>query len=88
MDCWERCWLSARKLAEWEIRRIKSIGRAVVPEAMKRWSEPLPPEQWAKPSAELLRLSEAVKALREERPSQNLASRFAEVQQMTRGTAQ
>ena len=81
-------WTLPNYLTEWEIRRIKSIGRAVVPEAMQQWSEPLPPEQWAKPSAELLRLSEAVKALREKRPSQNLASRFAEVQQADRGAAQ
>jgi hypothetical protein len=51
---------------------------------MQRWSQPLPPEQWAKPSAELRRMSEAVKALREKRPSQNLASRFAEVQRADR----
>jgi hypothetical protein len=77
-------WTLPNHLTEWEIRRIKSIGRAVVPEAMQRWSEPLPPEQWAKPSAELLRLSAAVKALHEQRPSQNLASRFSEVQQADR----
>ena len=77
-------WTLPNHLTEWEIRRIKSIGRAVVPEAMQRWSEPLPPEQWAKPSAELLRLSAAVKALHEQRPSQNLASRFSEVQQTDR----
>jgi hypothetical protein len=77
-------WTLPNHLTEWEIRRIKSIGRAVVPEAMQRWSEPLPPEQWAKPSAKLLRLSAAVKTLHEQRPSQNLASRFSEVQQAER----
>lgn len=77
-------WTLPNHLTEWEIRRIKSIGRAVVPEAMQRWSEPLPPKQWAKPSAKLLRLSAAVKALHEQRPSQNLASRFSEVQQADR----
>jgi len=81
-------WTLPNYLTEWEIRRIKSIGRAVVPDAMQRWSEPLPPEQRAKPSAELLRMSQAVKALREKRPSQNLASRFAEVQRADRGAAQ
>ena len=77
-------WTLPNHITEWEIRRIKSIGRAVIPEAMQHWSEPLPPEQWAKPSAELLRLSAAVKALHEQRPSQNLASRFSEVQQADR----
>jgi len=59
----------------------------VMPDAMQRWSEPLPLEQWAKPSAELVRLSQAVKTLREKRPSQDLASRFAEVLQADRDTA-
>ena len=81
-------WTLPNYLTEWEIRCIKRIGRAVIPDAMQSWSAPIPPEQWAKPSAELLRLSQAVKALREKRPSQNLASRFAEVQQADRGTAQ
>ena len=76
-------WTLPNYLTEWEIRRIKSIGRAVVPDAMQRWSEPLPLEQWAKPSAELVRLSQAVKTLREKRPNQNLASRFAEVSSWT-----
>jgi len=74
-------WTLPNYLTEWEIRRIKSIGRAVVPEAMQRWSEPLSPEQWAKPSAELLRLSKAVKTLREQKPDQNLAARFTEAQE-------
>jgi hypothetical protein len=77
-------WTLPNYLTEWEIRRIKSIGRAVIPEAMQSWSQPLPEEQWARPSAELVRLSLAVKVLREKRPSQNLASRFAEVQQLDR----
>jgi len=80
-------WTLPNYLTEWEIRRIKSIGRAVIPDVMQRWSEPLPPEQWAKPSAELVRLSLAVKSLREKRPSQNFASRFAEVLQADRGAA-
>jgi len=80
-------WTLPNYLTEWEIRRIKSIGRAVIPNAMQSWSEPLPPEQWAKPSAELLRLSQSVKALREKRPSQNLASRFAEVSLADRNAA-
>ncbi|KFE57269.1 hypothetical protein [Pseudomonas syringae] len=80
-------WTLPNYLTEWEIRRIKSIGRAVIPDAMQNWSEPLPPEQWAKPSAELVRLSQAVKTLCEKRPSLNLASRFAEVQQADPGIA-
>ncbi|MDU8360645.1 hypothetical protein [Pseudomonas syringae group sp. J309-1] len=80
-------WTLPNYLTEWEIRRIKSIGRAAIPEAMQSWSESLPEEQWAKPSEELLSLSQAVKAQREKRPGQNLASRFAEVQQADRNVA-
>ena len=80
-------WTLPNYLTEWEIRRIKSIGRAVVPEAMQSWSAPLPPEQWAKPSAELQRLSEAVKTLRQQKPELNIFTRFTEVQRPDRKTA-
>jgi hypothetical protein len=79
-------WTLPNYLTEWEIRRIKSIGRAVVPEAMQNWSAPLPPEQWAKPSAELQRLSEAVKTIRQQRPELNIFTRFTEVQRPDRKT--
>ena len=80
-------WTLPNYLTEWEIRHIKSIGRAVVPEAMQNWSTPLPPEQWAKPSAELLRLSETVRTLRQQRPERNISSRFTEARQMDRKRA-
>ncbi|WP_349972808.1 hypothetical protein [Pseudomonas caspiana] len=73
-------WTLPNYLTEWEIRRIKSIGRAVIPDTMKSWSEPLPEVQWAKPSEELQRLSHAVKVLREQKPNQNLVARFTEAQ--------
>jgi hypothetical protein len=47
---------------------------------MKSWSEPLPEAQWARPSEELQRLSQAVKDLREQKPNQNLVARFTEAQ--------
>ncbi|MGO3532468.1 MAG: hypothetical protein ACTJE4_10690, partial [Pseudomonas helleri] len=46
--------------------------------AMREWSEPLPPEQWAKPSAELLRLSAKVKALVKRSPRKPITEVFAE----------
>ena len=73
-------WTLPNYLTEWEIRRIKSIGRAVIPEAMQSWSEPLPEEQWIKPSEELTRMTLAVKALRVQKPDQNIAARFTEAQ--------
>ena len=75
-------WTLPNYLTEWEIRRIKSIGRAVIPEAMQSWSESLPAEQWAKPSEELQRLSQAVKVLHEQKPNQSLVERFTEVLQI------
>jgi hypothetical protein len=74
-------WTLPNHLTEWEIRCIKRIGRAVIPPAMQAWSEPLPPEQWAKPSEKLQRLSQTVRELQQKRPAQNLASRFTEAQQ-------
>jgi hypothetical protein len=74
-------WTLPNYLTEWEIRCIKRIGRAVIPPEMKDWSEPLPVEQWAKPSAKLQRLSQTVRELQQKRPAQNLASRFTEAQQ-------
>ncbi|WP_426142378.1 hypothetical protein [Pseudomonas sp. DWP3-1-2] len=80
-------WTLPNHLTEWEIRRIKSISRAVVPEAMQRWSAPLPPGQWAQPSADLQRLSEAVKTLRKQNPDQNIAARFVEAQRIVQRKA-
>ncbi|MCQ2999617.1 hypothetical protein NLO98_07595 [Pseudomonas syringae] len=74
-------WTLPNYLTEWEIRHIKSIGRAAIPEAMQSWSEPLPAEQWARPSEKLKRMTQAVRTLHTQKPSQNIAARFTEVQQ-------
>ncbi|MDU8360644.1 hypothetical protein [Pseudomonas syringae group sp. J309-1] len=74
-------WTLPNYLTEWEIRHIKSIGRAAIPEAMQNWSEPLPAEQWARPSEKLKRMTQAVRTLHTQKPSQNIAARFTEVQQ-------
>jgi hypothetical protein len=65
-------------LVEWEIKRIAKVGRKQLPAAMRDWSEPLPPEQWLKPSSELLRLSAKVKALKQRSPRQPITEVFAE----------
>jgi hypothetical protein len=75
-------WTLPHHLTEWEIRRIKAIGRRVVPDAMQAWSAPLPAEQWAKPSEELTRMSASVKALHAQHPQMPLAQRFALAQAM------
>ena len=71
-------WTLPNHLVEWEIKRIAKVGRKALPEAMREWSEPLPPEQWAKPSAELLRLSAKVKALIKRSPRKPITEVFAE----------
>ncbi len=72
-------WTLPNRLVEWEIKRIAKVGRRALPPAMQAWSEPLPPEQWAKPSSELLRLSAKVKALLKRYPRTPITEVYAEV---------
>ena len=72
-------WTLPNRLVEWEIKRIAKVGRRALPPAMQAWSEPLPPEQWAKPSSELLRLSAKVKALIKRHPRTPITEIYAEV---------
>ncbi|WPX29261.1 hypothetical protein [Pseudomonas sp. AH2] len=73
-------WTLPNHLTEWEIRRIKSIGHAAVPEAMQAWSAPLPESEWAKPSDKLQRMSKKLKELRTEEPQVSLIQHFVDVQ--------
>ena len=66
-------------LVEWEIKRIAKVGRRALPAGMREWSEPLPPDQWAKPSAESMRLSANVKALKKRSPRLSITDVFAQV---------
>ncbi|SFN08600.1 hypothetical protein SAMN04487858_1121, partial [Pseudomonas sp. ok602] len=72
-------WTLPNRLVEWEIRQIKAMGHKALPEVMRQWSEPLPKDQWAKPSAELLRMSEQVRALHKRQPRRPITEVFAEV---------
>ena len=72
-------WTLPNRLVEWEIKRIAKVGRRALPPAMQAWSEPLPPEQWAKPSSELLQLSAKVKALIKRHPRKLITEVYAEV---------
>ncbi|MDY7563788.1 hypothetical protein QN400_16905 [Pseudomonas sp. RTC3] len=73
-------WTLPNHLTEWEIRRIKSMGRAAVPEAMQAWSAPLPEAEWVKPSEKLQRMSKMVMDLRQQEPQVSLIQHFVEVQ--------
>ncbi|KAB2515624.1 hypothetical protein F8N49_27050 [Pseudomonas sp. GXM4] len=50
-------WKMPYMLAEWAHRK----GRPTLPEQVQTWSEPLPPEQWAKPSGALVKTNQMVK---------------------------
>ncbi len=72
-------WTLPNYMTEWDIRSIKRKSRAALPRTMQEWSKSLPPEQWAKPSAELQRLSQQVKALHTQQPQKPITAIFAEV---------
>ena len=73
-------WTIPNRLVEWEVRRLEEIGKQALPDAMREWSETLPKNQWAKPSEELLRLSEQVRQLQKRQPRRPVTEIFAEVQ--------
>jgi hypothetical protein len=70
-------WTIPNHLVEWEVRRLERIGKQALPDAMREWSEPLPEDQWAKPSEELLRLSEQVRQLHKRQPHKPITEIFA-----------
>ncbi|MBV6821656.1 hypothetical protein [Pseudomonas sp. PD9R] len=73
-------WTIPNYLTEWDVRRLKVMGQKALPEVMRQWSEPLPKEQRAQPSAELLKMSEQVRALHKRQPQRPITEIFAEVQ--------
>ena len=75
-------WTIPNHLTEWEVRRLQKMAPHALPEAMRQWSEPLPKDQWAKPSEELLRMSAQVRALHKRQPRRAITEIFAEVQRL------
>lgn len=71
-------WTLPFYITEWEIRRVKRLLKRKVPIAVQEWSQPLPPEQWAKPSAELQRQTEQLAQLRQRHPQRDLFELFKE----------
>ncbi len=72
-------WTLPFYLTEWDVGRVRRMHQQNIPEAMRSWSQPLPPEQWTKPSAELLRQRQLLVALRQCRPQSSIFDLFAEV---------
>lgn len=72
-------WTLPYHLVDWEVRKIQKMNRKALPEAMQRWSEPLPDDQWVKPSDELKRQSERVRELLKAHPGKSTLEVFAQV---------
>ncbi|MDN7131567.1 hypothetical protein JNO04_04265 [Halomonas sp. MC140] len=72
-------WTLPGYLAEWTTRLVRRSGTKALPPEMVEWSKPLPKEQWAKPSDELVRLSEEARRLRNADPLRPIEEVFAEV---------
>jgi len=77
-------WTLPFHLTEWDIGRVKRMHQRNVPDAMRAWSEPLPPEQWVKPSAELVRQRELLENLRQRHPQGSIFDLMAEVGRMNK----
>ena len=72
-------WTLPNRLVEWEIKRIAKVGRRALPQAIREWSKPLPPEHRSTPSHDLVRLSANVRALQQRSPQRDITDIFAEV---------
>ncbi|WP_338578771.1 hypothetical protein [Halomonas salifodinae] len=65
-------------LTEWEAKRLRKSRPKLRPPEVEAWSQPLPKEQWAQPSEELVRLSAEVRRIRERDPQRPVEEIFTE----------
>jgi len=72
-------WTLPNHLTEWEVRQVQRLNRRATPEAVLRWSEPLPEAEWARPSETFKRLSQKVREKQKARPGRLSYEVFAEV---------
>ncbi|MDY6816641.1 MAG: hypothetical protein SV598_12370, partial [Pseudomonadota bacterium] len=72
-------WSLPYHLVDWEVKKIQKMSRRALPEAMQRWSEPLPEQQWARPSEELKRQSKRALELQKSDPQRPVTEVFARV---------
>jgi len=80
-------WTIPNRLVGWEVRKIKRMSKKTLPKAMAAWSEPLPEDQWAKPSEELKRQSKRVLKLQNANPRRPITEIFAQVSEEFSGEA-
>jgi hypothetical protein len=72
-------WTIPNRLVEWEVKKIKRMSQKTLPKGMLDWSEPLPEEQWAKPSDELKRQSKRVLELQQADLQRPIIEIFAQI---------
>ncbi len=71
-------WTLPGYLAEWTNRLVRRSGTKALPPEMVEWSKPLPEEQWAKPSKELISLSKEVWRIRKADPQRPIEEVFTD----------
>ncbi|WP_447894178.1 hypothetical protein [Vreelandella sp. GE22] len=71
-------WTLPGYLAELETWLLRRSGKKTLPAEMVEWSKPLPEEQWAKPSDELVRLSEEARRIRKADPQRPIEEVFTD----------
>ncbi|WP_447044379.1 hypothetical protein [Vreelandella sp. H-I2] len=91
-SCWYaidiiQLWNLPGYLTEWDNKRLRKARPNLLPAEMVEWSKPLSEEQWAKPSAELVRLSEEVRIIRQQDPALSIESVFTEAYRRQGGEA-
>ncbi|WP_445011376.1 hypothetical protein [Vreelandella stevensii] len=82
-SCWYaidiiQLWNLPGYLTEWDNKRLRKARPNLLPAEMVEWSTPLPEEKWAKPSEELVRLSEEVRRICNVDPHRPIEEVFAE----------
>ncbi|MGP4846213.1 hypothetical protein ACTXGQ_18950 [Marinobacter sp. 1Y8] len=72
-------WTLPNYLTEWEVRKVQRLNRRALPDDMEVWSQPLPETEWVKPSDELIRQSEAVRARQKASPGRPITEILTEL---------
>ncbi|WP_211277000.1 hypothetical protein [Tamilnaduibacter salinus] len=72
-------WTVPNRLVEWENRKLAHLVNRRLPPAMAEWSKPLPESDWARPSEELVRLSQRVRTILKAHPERDITEVHASV---------
>lgn len=72
-------WTLPNRMVERENRKLQRLLNRSLPSVMEDWSQPLPEDQWARPSDELNRLSRQVEAQLQADPGRLITDIYAEI---------